>query len=203
MGILEKVGLIALVLLVGFVGGLKVQEWRFDAKERAGLVKQIKQLREDVQQAKHDHDAVSATLAKAEAQNSQQRLDYERRLRDERKRGTQLVVGCESPVDTEPKPAGNGGGAPSGPPDAGDHRPMLTGDFVRLWNIALNTGEGAGVDPGPADGEGEATGPADPWDALDNLEENAGRWKECRDALGGWQDLARRRGWVSQAAGAP
>jgi hypothetical protein len=174
-----------------------VQEWRFDAKERAGLIKQINQLREDVQQAKDDHDAVSAKLAKAEEQNSKQRLDYERKLRDERNRGTQLVVGCKG----APSASGTDGGATMAPPSSeggqGGNHPMLTGDFVRLWNVALRTGEDAGNDTGAPDGKSEAAGPIDPWDALDNLGENAGRWKQCRDALDGWQDLARRRGWVA------
>jgi hypothetical protein len=196
--ILARVGLIALVLLTGFIAGIKVQEWRFDAKERAKLQQSIERLREDVETAKSDHEAVANVLGKKQAENDRQKLDYERRLRDERKRGTQLVVGCEGTVEPG---ASAPGGAMAGPGSQGDgdgRRPTLTGDFVRLWDIALRTGEAAGNDTGTPDGAGETPGPIGAWDALDNLAENAGRWKACRDTVAGWQDLARRRGWVSQ-----
>ena len=36
--------------------------------------------------------------------------------------------------------------------------------------------------------------------AYDNLGENAERWALCRGQVMGWQDLARKNGWVSTPA---
>lgn len=194
---LAKVGMVALVLLAGFVTGLKVQEWRFDAGERVKLEQQIADEREAARKARSDADDVSDLLAKAQAKADEDRINFDRRIKDERRRGTQLVVGCKPDAGTVP----GGPVAPAGMErGASNDDPLLTGDFVRLWNIALLRAEPAGSDTGPPDGETEAPGAVGPWDALENLNENAGRWAECRRTVEGWQELARRRGWAGSAA---
>lgn len=42
----------------------------------------------------------------------------------------------------------------------------------------------------------QSDGSVTPDDLLDNLGANAELWAECRSIASGWQDLARRNGWV-------
>lgn len=59
---------------------------------------------------------------------------------------------------------------------AGSGNARLSGEFVRLYDLALQT-PGA-YRPEPA---GEARGAADPGDVLELEAENGRRWKKCRD----------------------
>lgn len=191
--LMAQLGIATLILIAGFVSGLKVQQWRFDAKERAVLEARATAAKAEQQKARDDADAVGKALIEANNRAERDRIDFQRRLRDERERRVPLIAGCDPKPIYGRTPGLGKPGIESGP---GDGHPMLTGNFVRLWNDALMRGEPGGGDPDKADGPGGAAGAVDPFDALDNLGENAGRWKRCRDALTGWQDLARRRGWA-------
>jgi hypothetical protein len=72
----------------------------------------------------------------------------------------------------------------------------LTGDFVGLFDRALDIGMPRAGDPARADAPATRPDPVEPADVLANVADNAEAWGECRSSLRGWQTLARRYGWV-------
>lgn len=72
----------------------------------------------------------------------------------------------------------------------------LTGDFVGLYDRALDIGIPGAGDPARADASATRPDPVEPADVLANIADNAEAWAECRSSLRGWQALARRYGWV-------
>lgn len=73
----------------------------------------------------------------------------------------------------------------------------LTGDFVRLFDSALDIGRMPGpADPARADASAARPDPVEPADVLAVHADNAEAWAECRSSLRGWQALARRNGWA-------
>lgn len=166
---------IAIALAGAFMGGIKVESDHRDAQllvqEQAYHKAYIKRAGE----LRGNADAVSEKLNQAEADRKRDRQTFNRKLREAQNAGN--LGQCESaPV---------GGGAP----------------FIRvnvgLWNAALAIGTATGDNPGPVDGNAVGAGFAPIRDAYDNLGENGERWGKCRAQVKGWQDLARRNGWVS------
>lgn len=165
-----------LIAMAGaFVAGIKVESDHRDAQllvqERAhhdNYVKRAGELRGNA-------DSVSADLAKAKVARRADRESFKQQLEEARRANSLVQVECVA--------------GPAGTPPA-------VGVNVGLWNGALTIGRGPGGDPGRADGPAGGTGFAPIADAFDNLGENAERWSECRRQVTGWQDLARRNGWV-------
>lgn len=92
---------------------------------------------------------------------------------------------------------------PAGTAGVGGSGPVLTVN-VGVWNRAyLKTEGGPGGNTGGVDGAPSGTSFATLGSAFTNHGENATRWRECRETLVSWQDLARRNGWVSGAATGP
>jgi hypothetical protein len=175
---LLKLAIVLAIFAGGFVTGCQVESDHRDAQllaqERAlheAFVKRAGELRGNA-------DAVSADLAKAKQARRADRQSFEQRL-SEAKRGNQLVQ-VECPA---------AGGVVAAAPGAVNLN-------VGVWNAALTIGRGSGGDPGGADGGAGGTGFAPVEDAFTNLGENGERWAECRRQVIGWQELARRNGWV-------
>ncbi len=101
-------------------------------------------------------------LAAEAAGRAEDRAQFNRRLRDARG----PLITCPTTTD-----------------------PVLSAEFVGLWNDALHFGSAG--HPGRVDARSAATGGfATPQDALDNAAENSDRWATCRARLKAWQQLA-------------
>lgn len=169
---------IIVALAVSFMAGIKVESDHRDAQllvqERAhheAFVKRAADLRGNAA-------AVSAELAKAKAARRADRQSFKQQLSEATRANMLAQVDCPTPI----------AGIPAAPPAVRIN--------VGLWDRALTIGRGPGSDPGRTDGAAGGTSFAPLADAYDNLAENSERWKECRDQVRGWQDLARRNGWA-------
>lgn len=173
----------AVLLAVGAFTGALVQEWRFNAGEKARLERVIKAERAEVTRLNEIAYEVGQTLG-LEAQG---RLEAERLHRAEinkwKRKGT-VHVQCPN----APEPVAVPESAVS-----------FGSDFVGLWNrglcLALSGAEREACTAAGVDGAGtEADSPVTPGRLLGNVGENAIRWGECLDRLAGWQAWARKVG---------
>lgn len=171
--ILAAIGLAA----GAFLAGVKVEADHRDAQmlvqERAmhqAYVSQVAEYRAKSQQiAKELND--ESTKRQGDA------VSFREQLRRARASGKALAR-CQDPG----QPAGAG--------------VRLTGEFVGLYDRALEIGVPRPRDPERVDAPAPRPDSIDPADVLANHGENAEAWAECRSALRGWQALARRYGWA-------
>ncbi|MRR49376.1 MAG: hypothetical protein EG825_00435 [Rhodocyclaceae bacterium] len=178
---LSKIGLIAIVLLVGFLAGVKVQDWRFNAKEKAVLEKKIKAEREEVSRL----NKLAMDIGLAMAKDTRARMDEQKKhkaeIEDWKKKGA-VYVECGSGIKTVNE-AAIGFGA----------------DYISLWNgglcLAMSGDERqACYSIGANDSSGGANTFITPSKLITNIEDNAYRWGECRNKILHWQRIAKESG---------
>lgn len=175
---LAKVGAIALVFVAGLVAGLKLQAWRFDAKEKTRLEKLIRDERaESKRLAGIAHD-IGLALGQEARSRIRDRQNWNRE-REEWRHESIIETACPS-----------GDGLDLVPADA----VRLGPDAVRLWNDALCLGLSAAECPGRTDGAASPAGTASLDAALENHADNAEACNGLRAQVRGWQDWARRVG---------
>lgn len=181
--VLARIGMAAVLVLVGMVAGAVVQEWRFNSGEKARLEKVIKAERAEVTRLSEIAFDVGQALG-AETNARLDAADQHRGELDKWKRKGVVHVQCPN----TPKPVAVPESAVS-----------FDADYVRLWNgglcLAVAGGERAACAASGVDDAGEeAEAPVTPGRLLGNVGENAVRWGECLDRLAGWQAWARKVG---------
>lgn len=174
--------IIGLALLGGaFLAGYWVADNR---QKRAALETtvrtQVATLRE-IERSQAIAYEVGQKLAQERISRANDRKSWERKLRNaENKPGGIQVAEC-------PSTPSNDVGRNSGPG-------WLSPQFVGLLNQSLCRGEACDR-PGTDGGAGETIG-VQAGNFLIQADQNHERWAVCRDRLRGWQDLARKNGWV-------
>lgn len=174
--VLAKLGVAALVFVLGLVAGLKLQAWRFDAQEKARLEQQIRDERAEVERVTKIAQDIGLALGREAQARARDRHNWNQEREALRHARIELA-----------QPQGTGLTIP-----LADAR--LSPDAVRLWNGALCLGLPAAECPGRADGAAGPAGPASFLAALENHADNAETCNGLRAQVRGWQDWARRVG---------
>ena len=156
---------VAVLCIGAFMAGIKVEADHRDAQDKAAIQSMHDRYVEEVRRNRGIAQDTAKELLDAKMYRDQNASDYRKALRE----NTRPLMACP----------------PSGP--------VLTPDFVRLYDRALQAGVPAPGDPQRADDPAPGT---DPVIALAVHGENAESWAACRDHLKGWQALARRYGWA-------
>jgi hypothetical protein len=173
--------LAAITLAIGFAAGAFVgYQWldgRNAKQDRQRLNDQIKET-ERVTEIAQD---IGKALAKETRARGSEQIEWQRRLRDANNKPGGITV-TECPSD----PAG-GVARNSGPG-------WLSPQFVGLLNQSLCRGEACNS-PG-VDGDAGAPIGVQAGEFLIQADQNHERWAKCRAQLDGWQDLAKRNGWI-------
>lgn len=208
-----KLALALAAIVAAFLAGVKVEsnarEAQLATQERAFA----EAFRQQAAKSRQIAQQLSMELNDAQSQRELDAVAYRKALQDSRRSGKALAVCPEpSPRPASPRPPLASAQArmpvptsppaqralePPGPPDEASGEPRFTGEFARLYDLALSIGRVPGTgDPEPADAAAEGAGTVDAETVLDVHGENAAAWAECRTRLKGWQDLARRHGWA-------
>lgn len=183
--IFVRLGMAAALFFLGVLAGAVVQEWRFNASEKARLEKTIKAERQEITRLTE----IAYEVGQALGREAQDRLDADRLHRAEIKRWKRKgVVHVQCPNISEPV-------------EVSESAVSFGADFADLWNgglcLAVRGSERAACAVAGTDAAGaEAGSPVTPGDLLGNIRENAIRWGECLDRLEGWQGWARKVGLI-------
>lgn len=181
--ILARIGIAAVLFCLGLYAGAVIQEWRFNAGEKARLEKVIKAERDEVKRL----NGIAYEVGQALGAEANARLDAADRHRVEIEKWKRKgVVHVQCPNTPEPVAV----------PESAV---SFDADFVDQWNgglcLALHGHEREACAAGGVDDPGaEAETPVTPGRLLGNIGENAIRWGECLDRLDGWQSWARKTG---------
>ena len=172
--------LTVLSLMTGsFVAGVNTESNARDAAEKVALEEVIKNYVARVSFFRANAQAVSADLNKLQAARRTDQRAFEERLHDQQRNHTLALLKSQN--------------------QAGE-TVYVAGDAyvdVGLWNAALRIGAGSDSgDTGAVDAERFASGFAALNAALANLAENSTNCAAARGIAEGWQDLARKNGWV-------
>lgn len=164
---------------IGFAAGMKVQSWRFDAREKAELEARIQAERAEVQRVAKIAQDIGQALGR----------EVQARVRDRQKWNQEMEVLRHANARIElaqPQPAH--------PDSISLADAYFSRDTVRLWNNALCIGLPDADCPWRADGASGPTGPASILAAIENHADNAEICNDLRARLRAWQDWARRVG---------
>lgn len=180
--LLAKIGIAAVLLLVGAWGGYEFHAGRV-AQEH---VDKLDAAAKETDRLTGIAQDLGQALAKEARQRADDRVTWRKRLKEAQRAGTLVSVNCPGPS----------GVRESGQNPAAD-RPvvLLSAEFVRLWDSALFR-RGKTADPGRADEPAGGASPVEPDEALENLDENSERWAACRGEVRWWQGFARQAGWA-------
>ena len=168
-----------LVFIAGFGSGIKVESDHRDARELVAVTAMHDAYVAGAKRLREAADAVSERLNQSETQRKNDRQTYERLVKEASNANNLSKVQCPAV------------GA------AADVQPVVLLN-VGVWNAALQIGSAAGGNPRSTDDGTAGAGFAAVGEAYANLGENAERWAFCRAQVKGWQDLARRNGWVKE-----
>ncbi len=169
--------ILAASLGTAFACGVRVESWHRDSAEKSTAEAWAKTYVDQVEKFRTSAALTTAALEMQRKTSAADEAAWKERLKNAK------------------RPLGTCTAAAPGQP-AGAAAVLLTSEFVGLLNDAWKIGLPAARDPAGPDGTAGGSDSVSPERVLGNVKDNAKLCNGFREIIRGWQDLARRNGWV-------